>query len=325
MKEELRTRIARAAAVLKEFGAREVYVFGSAATGAMRAESDVDLAVAGLPPEVFFKAMVQAADALGRETALDILDLDEETLEWGRKKHIEPLGRAAERVSLVLDDVRSSQDFRPEVVAAMNFSYFTFKERPVLLDYFRRVHRSLRPEGVFFFDIYGGPESQIPQEEETEHDDFSYVWDQDYYDPVTGDYRCFIHVRFPDGSEMRKAYSYDWRLWTLTEVQDLLREAGFSEIRVYWEGTDEDGGGHGVFRPVKRGDDAISWISCVAAFRCRVCEKSTGTTEKTRLVFFPSVLSLLFPLCPLWLLFFLLPVFSVVILLYRFIPSTLRG
>ena len=80
MNEELRTRIERAAAVLKEFGAREVYVFGSAATGAMREESDVDLAVAGLPPEVFFKAMGQASDALGRETALDILDLDEETL-----------------------------------------------------------------------------------------------------------------------------------------------------------------------------------------------------------------------------------------------------
>lgn len=195
------------------------------------------------------------------------VDLDEETLEWGRRNHIEPLGKAADRVELIAGDVRTPRDYRPEVVAAMNFSYFVFKKRPLLLEYFRGVHRSLRPEGAFFFDIYGGPESQIPQEEETEHDDFSYVWDQDDYDPVTGGYRCYIHFRFPDGSEMRKAYSYDWRLWSLTEVRDLLDEAGFSETRVYWEGTDKDGDGNGVFRPVTRGDDAISWISYLAAFR----------------------------------------------------------
>jgi len=76
MEEELRKSIERAAAVLKEFGAREVYVFGSAATGTMREDSDVDLAVSGLPPGVFFKALGRAADALGRE--LDLLDLDQE-------------------------------------------------------------------------------------------------------------------------------------------------------------------------------------------------------------------------------------------------------
>ncbi|MBN1825359.1 MAG: class I SAM-dependent methyltransferase [Candidatus Eisenbacteria bacterium] len=194
------------------------------------------------------------------------VDLDEETLEWGRRNNIEPLGRAAEQVRLILGDVRSRRAFRPEVVAAMNFSYFVFKDRAALLDYYRRVRRSLRPEGMFVFDIYGGPESQIPQEEETDYDDFTYVWDQDHYDPVTGAYRCYIHFRFPDGSRIRKAFAYDWRLWTLTEVQDLLREAGFSETRVYWEGTDEDGDGNGVFRPVKKGDDAISWVAYVTAF-----------------------------------------------------------
>jgi len=77
MDEEFRRQIERAAAILKALGAREVYVFGSAARGTFREGSDVDLAVSGLPPEVFFKAMGRAGDALGRD--LDLVDLDDDT------------------------------------------------------------------------------------------------------------------------------------------------------------------------------------------------------------------------------------------------------
>ena len=52
MKRDLRKAIEAAAGTLKEFGAREVYVFGSAAGGTMREESDVDLALSGPPPEI---------------------------------------------------------------------------------------------------------------------------------------------------------------------------------------------------------------------------------------------------------------------------------
>jgi predicted nucleotidyltransferase len=52
--------IAAAAAALKAAGAREVYLFGSAAKGTLRENSDVDLAVSGLPPEVFFHGMAKA-------------------------------------------------------------------------------------------------------------------------------------------------------------------------------------------------------------------------------------------------------------------------
>ena len=76
MDTDLHARIEQAARVLIALGAREVYVFGSAATGRVRPGSDVDLAVSGLPPGVFFRAMSRAEDALGR--ALDLIDLDEE-------------------------------------------------------------------------------------------------------------------------------------------------------------------------------------------------------------------------------------------------------
>lgn len=78
MDEAIREAIERAAAVLKDMGAREVYVFGSAATGTMRDGSDVDLAVVGLPPGVYIAAIIKARDALGRE--LDLIDLDDDNL-----------------------------------------------------------------------------------------------------------------------------------------------------------------------------------------------------------------------------------------------------
>lgn len=76
MAQEIDSLIEQAAAALREAGAREVYVFGSAAKGSMRDGSDVDLAVVGLPPAVFFHAMAAASDALGRP--LDLVDLDED-------------------------------------------------------------------------------------------------------------------------------------------------------------------------------------------------------------------------------------------------------
>ena len=76
MDTELAPLTEKAAAALKAAGAQEVYVFGSASKGKLRPESDVDMAVSGLPPEVFFRAMAAAHDALGRP--LDLVDLDED-------------------------------------------------------------------------------------------------------------------------------------------------------------------------------------------------------------------------------------------------------
>ena len=77
MDRDLKELIERAARALRADGAREVYVFGSAAAEGPREGSDVDLAVSGLPPGVFFAAMARAGDILGRP--LDLVDLDEDS------------------------------------------------------------------------------------------------------------------------------------------------------------------------------------------------------------------------------------------------------
>ena len=77
MNDTLATSIDRLVAALKSSGAKTVYLFGSAAKGTMRDDSDVDLAVSGLPPENFFKALSAVSSLLDRPVHL--IDLDEVT------------------------------------------------------------------------------------------------------------------------------------------------------------------------------------------------------------------------------------------------------
>ena len=78
--------------------------------------------------------------------------------------------------------------------------------------------------------------------------------------------RCHIHFAFPDGSRLKKAFTYDWRLWTLPEIRELLDEAGFSRITVYWEGIDKKTGeGNGKYKPATVGEADPGWIVFITA------------------------------------------------------------
>ena len=76
------------------------------------------------------------------------------------------------------------------------------------------------------------------------------------------------HFEFPDRSRMDRAFSYYWRLWTLPEIREMLAEAGFSEITVYWEGTDQESNeGNGIYEPAEVGDADPGWVCYVVAQR----------------------------------------------------------
>ena len=65
-----------AARILKAAGSREVYIFGSAAKGDVEKANDIDFAISGLPPELFFTTMGRVQMALPRQ--IDLIDLDED-------------------------------------------------------------------------------------------------------------------------------------------------------------------------------------------------------------------------------------------------------
>lgn len=203
----------------------------------------------------------------GRDTNKAIgVDLDEEVLEWGRNNNLARLtDEQRNRITLYRENVLEVATERPDIIIAMNFSYQLFTSRVLLRDYFKKVHRDLAEDGIFVIDVFGGYEAYQEMEEETEHDDFTYTWDQHSYDPVTGQMTCYIHFDFPDGSKLKRAFEYHWRLWTLPELQEIMAEAGFRNVTVYWQGEDEEGEPDGIFLPATRGDADPGWIAFISA------------------------------------------------------------
>jgi len=106
-------------------------------------------------------------------------------------------------------------------------------------------------------------------EEEREIDEdglaFTYVWDQARFNPIDNRLLCHIHFAFTDGSRLDRAFSYDWRLWTLPEIQELLEECGFVKTTVYWQGFDAEGEADGKFKPATRADADAGWICYLSA------------------------------------------------------------
>jgi cyclopropane fatty-acyl-phospholipid synthase-like methyltransferase len=191
-------------------------------------------------------------------------DLDPEPLAWGKARNLAPLGAKAERVTLHRKDVRARSDRAPDIRVAQNFSYWVLRKRQELLEYFRSVRADLARGGMFALDVYGGPDAT--DELEDAHrvaGGFTYVWDQAEYFPGSGDYTCHIHFRFRDGSEIRRAFTYQWRFWNLPELRELLKEAGFRRVEAWFEQTEDErnGSGNGSFR---RDDTGKSCLDCAA-------------------------------------------------------------
>jgi hypothetical protein len=197
------------------------------------------------------------------------IDLDPVPLESGRRRHVAALTPdQAARLRLIQGDVLRVRHEPVDVTVAFNFSYFLFRTRDELRGYFESARAGLAPEGLLLLDAYGGADAQRVQFEPRRIDGFTYIWDQHAFDPISHSVTNFIHFQFKDGSRLHRAFRYDWRLWTLPEIRELLLEAGFHDTQVYWEGTDRETlEGNGVFRPCRRAPHDPAWICYIAAWR----------------------------------------------------------
>jgi hypothetical protein len=195
------------------------------------------------------------------------IDLDPVPLEWGRKHNVARLrADQAARLKLIEGDVRSIGHQKVDITVAFNFSYFTFQTRSELRHYFEKARATLNQQGLLVLDAYGGADAQRTAEEKRSLPGFKYVWDQHAFDPINHAGTNYIHFEFSDGSRLRRAFTYDWRLWTLPEIRELLLEAGFAKVEIYWECTDsETGEGNNVFTRRKRALDDPAWVAYIAA------------------------------------------------------------
>lgn len=200
------------------------------------------------------------------------VDLDSEVLDWGRHNRLAQLdGEQQERIALLNENVLLARPDPADIILAMNFSYYLFLTRDALREYFINALDGLVSDGIFFLDAYGGYEAPMVLTETREcqdenGDDFTYIWEQASFNPIDSCMNCQIHFEFPDGSRLDRAFDYVWRLWTLPEISELLYEAGFSQVDIYWEGTDvEKNEGNGIYTPSEVGDADPGWVCYIVA------------------------------------------------------------
>ena len=200
------------------------------------------------------------------------IDLDPEPLAHCRTHELAAMTEAERaRVTLVNGDVLASA-VGADVIAAQNYSFYVFKTRALVRRYFEAVHRALPREGVFVMDVMGGGAMHDEAVEESravarpswrdkrDNPPFRYVWRERSFNPITNDAVFEIDFRFPDGSALERAFAYDWRLWSIPELRELLEEAGFAESHVYWDVADE-------YRRETKVTPDLAWLAYLVALR----------------------------------------------------------
>ncbi len=194
------------------------------------------------------------------------VDLDPEPIEMGQQRHWSLLKpEAQKRMQYIQGNVLDKHPFVTDVVCAFNFSYFIFKNRPQLLNYFKKVRQGLGKQGMFFMDLFGGPESQKMVTDRRKMKGLTYYWECQSFNPITAECTFAIHFRDAKGKKHENVFTYDWRLWTIAELRELLQEAGFNKTMVFWEGDDNEGGGNGIYLPTEIGENCDAWVAYIAA------------------------------------------------------------
>ena len=206
-------------------------------------------------------------------TAIGV-DIDKPTIDWGIANNVEAAGNdIAKRVTLLEADVRNITEPKVDVTCAFNFSYCLFETRDELRHYFEQARIGLKNDGLLVLDLFGGTECEDVIEEETELEEApaTYVWEQVSFNPIDHHMECAIHFDFEDGSRLENAFTYAWRLWAIPEIKELLEEAGYRKVRVYWERyeeTDDDDDeleGTGEYYEVHEVENQESWMVYIVA------------------------------------------------------------
>jgi SAM-dependent methyltransferase len=196
------------------------------------------------------------------------IDLDPDPIAYGKKTHMAKLTEdAKKRMHYIEGNVLNSPSPQVDVCFAFNFSYFIFHKRQQLKEYFQAVYNGLKDDGVFFLDIFGGPESQTVMTDIIEHDHFKYYWECQMFNPLNNRCRFAIHFKRKGEKKRENVFVYDWRMWGYQEIRDLLEEVGFKKTLGYWEGEDEDGDGNGEFYLSEEEENCDAWVTYIAALK----------------------------------------------------------
>jgi SAM-dependent methyltransferase len=198
------------------------------------------------------------------------VDLDPEPIAYGQSHYAAKMtAEERSRLKVFNQNVLNPKLPKADIVCAMNFSYFIFKKRNDLKTYLANALKHLNKDGVLILDCFGGPACQKPIEDRHRKDGFYYYWDQKSWDPITHEAEFQIHFQPFNGKKHKNVFNYDWRMWSVAEIRDLMAEVGFKRSAVFWEGTSRNGSGNGKYAIKERvfEPDTEAWVCYVAGVK----------------------------------------------------------
>lgn len=173
----------------------------------------------------------------------------------------EPLARAAgERITTCHADVMDV-GHPADVIYVGNFSICEWHARAELVAYLKHARSRLRRRGIFVCDLYGGVdayETGILEESRPgpNGEEVHYQWEQCQADAKTGEIvnemHFFVRVRRAETYSLPRAFRYRWRLWSIPELRDAMRDAGFRATEVhhrFQHAVDDEGQVHALALP----------------------------------------------------------------------------
>jgi len=202
---------------------------------------------------------------LNRQNRASGIDIDPEPISYGRENYLSKLiPEQAARIKIVNSNVLLDDLPKADIVAAFNFSHYIFKQKEDLKKYFSSSYRHLKAKGILVVDAFGGKLCHNPNVEKTRHKGFVYEWEQESFNEINHHAKFHINFKLKNEKRTRRhVFSYDWRLWTLPELQDIMKDVGFKEVHVYWEQSDASGEGTGHFVKETKSDDCDAWVAYV--------------------------------------------------------------
>lgn len=219
------------------------------------------------------------------------IDLDGPTLDWAQRRAIRLLGARVADFGFVRGDVRTvgPPDVpHADIISVLNFSILYQRDKEELRSYLRHAVNGLAPDGILVLNLFGGaatirpgttrhrvtPQPRLPSESPIPP--FDYLWEVRSYDPASERLDCRIHFAVPDPStperthEVRDAFRYDFRLWSVHELIEACAQAGFSDVQVWRHTYDPSKGAFGVFLGCVEPDSLRtleSWTAYIVACR----------------------------------------------------------
>ena len=194
------------------------------------------------------------------------IDLCGDTMQFGKNIHFAGMTSDQQsRVKYMKRNVLHAQELHADVAVALNFSYWVFRKRSEMLAYFKAAHEALKNNGLFVLDMMGGAEIVEKQTDVHRQNGFTYYWECESFNPITNECNYAIHFKVPNKPKIKRAFTYEWRMWSIVELRELLEEAGFRKSYVYWEEEDAKGNDTGTFSSVDNARNDPVWLAYIVA------------------------------------------------------------